>query len=50
VGLWWETYARAGYDPIRREAVTATRRRVHTERELPMKAAYRALVADLLPA
>lgn len=50
VGLWWETYPHAGYDPIRREAVTATRRRVHTERELPMKAAYRALVADLLPA
>lgn len=35
VALWWET-------------VTATRRRVHTERDLPMKAPYRDLVRTLL--
>ncbi|MGH3389264.1 MAG: tRNA(His) guanylyltransferase Thg1 family protein, partial [Actinomadura sp.] len=41
VGLWWETYGKTGYDPVRGTAVTATRRRVHVERELPMKDDYR---------
>ncbi|GAA3936756.1 tRNA(His) guanylyltransferase Thg1 family protein [Actinomadura viridis] len=48
VGLWWETYDKAGHDPRSGAQVTATRRRVHVERELPMKDAYRALVEDLL--
>ena len=49
IGLWWEKYDHPGYDPLRRKEVKATRRRVHTERDLPMEAAYRTLVADLLP-
>lgn len=48
VGLWWETYRKTGYDPVRGTAVTATRRRVHVERELPMKDDYRDLVRGLL--
>jgi tRNA(His) 5'-end guanylyltransferase len=44
VGLWHEEYERAGYDPIREVEVTATRRRVHIERNLPMKDAYRELI------
>jgi tRNA(His) guanylyltransferase len=48
VGLWWETYERPGYDPVREMAVTATRRRVREERELPLKEPYRAFLADLI--
>jgi tRNA(His) guanylyltransferase len=48
VGLWWETYERPGYDPVREKAVTATRRRVREERELPMKEPYRVFLADLI--
>jgi tRNA(His) guanylyltransferase len=48
VGLWWETYERPGYDPVREMAVTAKRRRVREERELPMKEPYREFLADLI--
>ncbi|MFI0352006.1 tRNA(His) guanylyltransferase Thg1 family protein [Actinomadura sp. 9N407] len=48
IGLWWETYDKTGHDPVRGTDVTATRRRVHVERELPMKDAYRSLVGDLI--
>jgi tRNA(His) 5'-end guanylyltransferase len=48
--LWWETYQRPGYNPIRKIDVAATRRRVHVERELPMKDAYRDTVDRLLAA
>ena len=44
IGLWQEEYERAGYDPIREVEVTATRRRIHVERDLPMKDAYRDLI------
>jgi tRNA(His) guanylyltransferase len=44
IGLWWETFDRTGFDPVRQVEVTATRRRVAVDRELPMKAAYRELV------
>jgi tRNA(His) 5'-end guanylyltransferase len=48
VGLWWETYERPGYDPVREVAVTATRRRIRVERELPMKESYREFLARLI--
>lgn len=48
VGMWPQTYEHQGHDPIRDEAVTVTRRRLHVERELPMKDAYRALIGELL--
>ncbi|HEV7706965.1 MAG TPA: tRNA(His) guanylyltransferase Thg1 family protein [Asanoa sp.] len=47
VGLWWESYQRPGYDPVRGTEVTATRRRIAVDRELPMKDAYRDLVERL---
>lgn len=47
IGLWWERYDRPGYDPVRRKEVTTARRRVHIERDLPMKEDYRALIASL---
>ncbi|HET9143459.1 tRNA(His) guanylyltransferase Thg1 family protein [Actinophytocola sp.] len=48
VGLWWENFERPGYDPIRETPVTATRRRVRVERDLPMKDAYRTFINDLI--
>jgi tRNA(His) guanylyltransferase len=47
IGLWQEEYQRAGYDPVRETAVTAIRRRVHVERELPANDAYRDLIRRL---
>lgn len=47
VGLWWETFERPGHDPVRGVDVTATRRRVHVEKDLPMKDDYRTLVQRL---
>jgi tRNA(His) 5'-end guanylyltransferase len=46
-GLWWETCPRTGTDPVRGEQVTATRRCVRVERELPLHDDYRALVRRL---
>ncbi|MCW2886606.1 MAG: tRNA 5-guanylyltransferase [Streptosporangiaceae bacterium] len=48
IGLWWQPYDKAGHDPITGQDVTATRRRVHTERDLPMKDDYRDLVRTLI--
>ncbi|MCW2919241.1 MAG: tRNA 5-guanylyltransferase [Actinomycetia bacterium] len=50
IGLWWETYEKTGHDPMRNVEVTATRRRVHIERDLPMKDDYRDLVRTLMGA
>lgn len=48
VGLWWETYDKTGHDPVRGADVTTARRRVHIERDLPMKDDYRDLVRKLI--
>jgi tRNA(His) 5'-end guanylyltransferase len=48
IGLWWERCERPGYDPTRDVEVTAVRRRVRVERELPMKDAYRRLLEGLI--
>ncbi|KFU78967.1 tRNA(His) 5'-end guanylyltransferase [Amycolatopsis lurida] len=48
VGLYWESYERTGFDPVREVEVSATRRRVRVERELPMKDEYRAFLGELL--
>ncbi|WP_244162384.1 tRNA(His) guanylyltransferase Thg1 family protein [Amycolatopsis regifaucium] len=48
VGLYWETYERTGFDPVREREVAAARRRVRVERELPMKDEYRAFLGELL--
>ncbi|MEU8118476.1 tRNA(His) guanylyltransferase Thg1 family protein [Spirillospora sp. NPDC049024] len=48
VGLWWEAYEKVGHDPIRGMDVIATRRRIRTERDLPMKDAYRDMIRGLL--
>ncbi|HEX6686185.1 MAG TPA: tRNA(His) guanylyltransferase Thg1 family protein [Candidatus Limnocylindrales bacterium] len=48
IGLWWEEFERAGYNPVREVEVTTMRRRVRVERELPMKDGYRGLVGQLV--
>jgi len=48
VGLSWETYERPGFDPVRQAEVTATRRRVRVDRDLPMRDAYRDYVRSVL--
>lgn len=50
VGLYWERYEKVGYDPVRKAEVTASRRRVTVDRQLPMKDEYGALVVKLLGA
>jgi tRNA(His) 5'-end guanylyltransferase len=49
-GLSWEAYPHAGRNPVTGEAVTATRRRVREDRELPVGDAYAARIAGLLAA
>lgn len=50
VGLYWDTYEKPGRNPITGQDVTATRRRLHTDLELPMKDAYGAFVKRLIDA
>ncbi len=48
VGLLWETYEKPGYDPVRRQTVTAARRRLRVNMELPAHAAYDDFIRRLL--
>lgn len=47
-GVYWETYEKVGFDPLRGERVTAARRRLKMDDELPMKDAYTAFIRELL--
>ena len=47
-GLSWEAYEKVGYDPIQAKEVTATRRRVQVNEELPMKEAYDAWLRQMI--
>lgn len=48
IGLYWEEYEKEGFNPVRNEAVTATRRRIKIDMELPMKEEYGRLVRHLM--
>ena len=48
VGLYWEEYDKPSVNPITNEEVTARRRRVCTEFELPMKDGYGQFVESLI--
>ncbi|MGH2628388.1 MAG: tRNA(His) guanylyltransferase Thg1 family protein [Anaerolineales bacterium] len=50
IGLWWESYSKNGLNPLTQQPVRVERRRVHVERELPMKEDYRSLVEGLAAA
>lgn len=47
-GIYFETYEKPGFDPIRQVPVTATRRRVKVDLDLPMKEGYAAFIRGLL--
>jgi tRNA(His) 5'-end guanylyltransferase len=46
-GLYWEVYEKEGYDPKRGQAVTARRRRIAVNKELPGGEAYGTFVRAL---
>jgi tRNA(His) guanylyltransferase len=48
VGLYWESYQKEAVNLVTGEAVWATRRRLKTEMELPMKDEYSEFVRSLL--
>lgn len=48
IGFYWETYEKEAVNPKTGEAVTATRRRIKRDLELPMKDEYSIFVKDLL--
>lgn len=47
-GMYWETYEKDGYDPVRKRRVTAERRRIAVNGELPMKDEYDRFIERLL--
>jgi len=48
IGIYWEEYTKEGFNPITRENVTALRRRLHTDFELPAKDDYSSFIKGLL--
>ncbi len=49
VGLSWETYEKAATNQKTGEAVTATRRRIRRDFDLPMRDEYSRMISALLP-
>ena len=47
-GLYFEEYQKDGYDPKRRQAVTATRRRVKVDGDLPLGEDYARFIARMV--
>ena len=48
VGLYWELFEKPGVNPLSGEAVSAARRRLKIDTELPMKELYGHFIAKLL--
>lgn len=48
IGLYWETYEKAGQNPITGETVTALRRRIKVDFHLPLKEAYDGFIEELV--
>jgi hypothetical protein len=48
VGLYWEDYDRAAANPVTGEKVSARRRRIRRDLELPMKDDYSAFLLKLI--
>jgi tRNA(His) guanylyltransferase len=47
-GIYWDTYTKPAVNPMTGEAVSATRRRLKRDLDLPMKDAYSAWIRTLL--
>lgn len=50
IGISWETYAKEGFNPLLRQSVPVARRRLRVDRDLPMRDAFRDLVAGVVGA
>lgn len=50
VGLYWELFEKPGVNPLSGESVSASRRRLKIDTELPMKEQYGQFVAKLIDA
>ncbi|HUY48729.1 MAG TPA: hypothetical protein VMV92_23930 [Streptosporangiaceae bacterium] len=48
IGLYWQTFDKTGVNPQLRAGVTARRRRLHVDDDLPIKDDYRRLIAMIL--
>jgi tRNA(His) 5'-end guanylyltransferase len=48
IGLYWEKYTKEGFNPKTGEVVTATRRRIKVDQELPMKEDYDRLLHQII--
>ncbi len=49
-GLYWETFEKVGYDPVRGRERVGIRRRVKVDEELPLKEGYGAFIQHFLDA
>jgi len=48
IGLYWETYEKEGYNPIKEERVLASRRRIKTDLDIPLKDDYSQLIRRII--
>ena len=48
IGVYWEEYDKPSVNPITNEEITARRRRIRTNIDLPMKDEYGQFVRDLV--
>jgi tRNA(His) guanylyltransferase len=48
VGIYWETYLKQAVNPISGEAVTAKRKRLNVDLELPMREEYSQFIVNML--
>ena len=48
IGLWWETFEKAGSNPKTGQPTAALRRRIRVERNLPLREGYDALILSRL--
>ena len=46
-GLYWELHTKDGFNPVTQQNISATRRRVKVDQELPMKEEYEAFIRRL---
>ena len=48
IGVYWADVEKVGYNPVTKQEVTALRRRLEVNYELPLGARYAQMVAELL--
>ena len=48
VGLYWQTYEKQAVNPLTRQAVTTTRRKIQADLELPLGLSYKQFIHQLL--